>query len=331
MGEKRDFFRKNEKWRLLEQKTRFGRTQTTMAFRRPVSPFRLALGSAEFPFERDRYILYVSLACPWATGVYMAARLKGLFGTTGGDVMRVCVVHPTWQYTDPDKDQNLIESGFAAGVSRAEPHAGWIFARPGEPILPLAVMKAAPELGLLDQQSLPVGFEKEICKLRMTSGEQTAEYSNPEETPGKQQQASAVTLDAQTVAAVAKLTEELGVRSRNCSEDVSGHRASSLREIYERAGARMQDGIRATTPMLWDTHTDRIVNNESTDLIRYFNDWGKELSDGDDVDLYPTALQSEVDAMVPLLYAAGDWTGYCYAKGFLWKWADVEFSLEQIC
>jgi hypothetical protein len=52
-----------------------------MAFRRPPSAFRNQLGSQEFPFEADRYILYVCLACPWANGVLQMARLKGLSGS----------------------------------------------------------------------------------------------------------------------------------------------------------------------------------------------------------------------------------------------------------
>lgn len=50
-------------------------------YRRQVSQFRNAISSkpgAEFPPDKDRYHLYVSLACPWAHRVLITRKLKGL-------------------------------------------------------------------------------------------------------------------------------------------------------------------------------------------------------------------------------------------------------------
>ncbi len=53
---------------------------------------------------------------------------------------------------------------------------------------------------------------------------------------------------------------------------------------------------RITVPVLWDKSEERIVNNESADIIRLFNDWG------DGPDMYPGALRGEVDAVNETVY-----------------------------
>ncbi|KAI8842545.1 glutathione S-transferase, partial [Chytridium lagenaria] len=47
-------------------------------FRRQVSSFRNFVGSEEFPAEKGRYHLYISLACPWAHRALIFRSLKGL-------------------------------------------------------------------------------------------------------------------------------------------------------------------------------------------------------------------------------------------------------------
>ena len=58
---------------------------------------------------------------------------------------------------------------------------------------------------------------------------------------------------------------------------------------------------RVSVPVLWDTHTGRIVNNESADVIVMLNEawdeWGKR-----DVDLYPGELRQEVDQVNQRVY-----------------------------
>ncbi|KAI6579118.1 hypothetical protein MCOR04_006165 [Pyricularia oryzae] len=54
---------------------------TSGEFKRQVSSFRNWVSSeagAQFPAEKGRYHLYVSYACPWATRVLIARKLKGL-------------------------------------------------------------------------------------------------------------------------------------------------------------------------------------------------------------------------------------------------------------
>ena len=56
-----------------------------------------------------------------------------------------------------------------------------------------------------------------------------------------------------------------------------------------------------TVPVLWDKQRRTIVNNESSEIIRMFNQafdtWGDA-----DVDFYPHALRAEIDAVNELVY-----------------------------
>ena len=61
----------------------------------------------EFPPESGRYVLYVSLACPWACRCYAVRNLKKL-----QKHIELCVVYPTWQATRP---------------GTADKHMGWAF------------------------------------------------------------------------------------------------------------------------------------------------------------------------------------------------------------
>jgi len=60
---------------------------------------------------------------------------------------------------------------------------------------------------------------------------------------------------------------------------------------------------RVTVPALWDTHTDRLVNNESADLIRMlgyaFDAWAS-----DTTDYYPEAHREAIDAINDRVYDA---------------------------
>jgi putative glutathione S-transferase len=66
---------------------------------------------AKFQPEADRYHLFVAYACPWAHRALMTRSLKGL-----QDTISVTVVHPIWQRTKPDKNEDS--------------HRGWVFGNP---------------------------------------------------------------------------------------------------------------------------------------------------------------------------------------------------------
>ncbi|MDZ4309343.1 MAG: glutathione S-transferase family protein [Cypionkella sp.] len=78
------------------------------------------------------------------------------------------------------------------------------------------------------------------------------------------------------------------------------HNATYMHEIYTRADPHMSG--RATVPVLWDKHTDTLVNNESADIVRMLNSGFGNLAFGPD--LYPEALRPEIDALNDAIYPA---------------------------
>jgi len=60
---------------------------------------------------------------------------------------------------------------------------------------------------------------------------------------------------------------------------------------------------RVTVPVLWDRQAQRIVNNESADIVRLFNHAFDDLT-GNDLDLYPSALQPTIDGLNARIYPA---------------------------
>ncbi|WGK88595.1 MULTISPECIES: glutathione S-transferase family protein [Pseudomonas] len=60
---------------------------------------------------------------------------------------------------------------------------------------------------------------------------------------------------------------------------------------------------RVTVPVLWDKQQNRIVNNESAEIIRMFNGALDDLT-GNDLDFYPAPLRGEIDALNERIYPA---------------------------
>jgi glutathionyl-hydroquinone reductase len=58
---------------------------------------------------------------------------------------------------------------------------------------------------------------------------------------------------------------------------------------------------RVSVPVLWDKHAQRIVNNESGDIVRMLNSSFDEWGDAA-VDLYPADLRAEIDELNDVLY-----------------------------
>ena len=61
-------------------------------------------------------------------------------------------------------------------------------------------------------------------------------------------------------------------------------------------------GGRVTVPVLWDKKTGRIVNNESSEIIRMLNSEFDEWATRRSVDFYPRALRAEIDAINANVY-----------------------------
>jgi putative glutathione S-transferase len=68
-------------------------------------------GSTSYPAVAERYHLYVSLACPWASRTVIFRKLKGLEDTIGMTVVDPIRDERGWAFRDPDKkwdDTELI-------------------------------------------------------------------------------------------------------------------------------------------------------------------------------------------------------------------------------
>lgn len=77
------------------------------------------------------------------------------------------------------------------------------------------------------------------------------------------------------------------------------NRAAYLRELYT-ASVPGYSG-RVSVPVLWDKLSRRIVNNESADIIRMFNQAFDAFGDAT-VDLYPAPLRAEIDRLNDFIY-----------------------------
>jgi glutathionyl-hydroquinone reductase len=59
---------------------------------------------------------------------------------------------------------------------------------------------------------------------------------------------------------------------------------------------------RISVPVLWDTRTQRIVNNESSDIIVMLNEAFDAFATRPELDLYPTELRDEIDELNRAVY-----------------------------
>ncbi|WP_392538106.1 glutathione S-transferase family protein [Legionella sp. 227] len=74
-----------------------------------------------------------------------------------------------------------------------------------------------------------------------------------------------------------------------------------LYELYLQANSKYTG--RVTVPVLWDKKEKTIINNESAEIIRQFNQAFNHLT-GDNQDFYPEPLRPEIDALNDRIYNA---------------------------
>ena len=77
------------------------------------------------------------------------------------------------------------------------------------------------------------------------------------------------------------------------SDPVNG--MSFLREAYEATSPGL--GHHVSVPVLWDRYDNKIVNNESADIVRFFPTWSDDAPD-----LYPEELRDEIDRLNDRIY-----------------------------
>lgn len=85
--------------------------------------------------------------------------------------------------------------------------------------------------------------------------------------------------------------------SGHTPDPVNGFRL--LSEAYLASDPGFTD--RVTVPVLWDKKQKRIVNNSEDDIMRMFNSAFADYTDSE-LDFYPQALRSEIDAMNDFVY-----------------------------
>ncbi len=89
---------------------------------------------------------------------------------------------------------------------------------------------------------------------------------------------------------------------------------------------------RVTVPVLWDKKLGRIVNNESSEIIRMLNSAFIEYADATapfvDTDFYPTVLQAEIDAVNERVYEYVN--NGVYRAGFATTQAAYEKAYQQL-
>lgn len=85
--------------------------------------------------------------------------------------------------------------------------------------------------------------------------------------------------------------------SPSLPDHVNGY--SYLHELYTATEPKFSG--RVSVPVLWDKMAGRIVNNESAEIIRMFNEAFDGLGDSG-VELYPAALRPEIDRLNDFIY-----------------------------
>ncbi|MNQ60332.1 Glutathionyl-hydroquinone reductase YqjG [compost metagenome] len=84
---------------------------------------------------------------------------------------------------------------------------------------------------------------------------------------------------------------------------------------------------RVTVPVLWDKQQNRIVNNESSEIIRMFNGAFDDLT-ANDLDFYPAPLRGEIDALNERIYPAVN--NGVYRAGFATSQQAYEQAFDEV-
>ncbi|MEE4289053.1 MAG: glutathione S-transferase family protein [Erythrobacter sp.] len=101
--------------------------------------------------------------------------------------------------------------------------------------------------------------------------------------------------------------------------------AGTIHELYQISDPNVSG--KATVPVLWDKQERRIVNNESSEILRIFNTAFAELG-ANDIDLYPAGHREEIDAVNDRVYT--DVNNGVYKSGFATTQAAYEEAVEPL-
>ncbi|MGV6397887.1 glutathione S-transferase family protein [Pseudomonas caspiana] len=108
----------------------------------------------------------------------------------------------------------------------------------------------------------------------------------------------------------------------------SGDPLDNHQFLYQRYLADTADYTgRVTVPLLWDKKLQRIVSNESAEIIRMFNSAFDELT-GNRLDLYPDALQQSINQLNDRIYPAVN--NGVYRAGFATSQGAYEQAFDDV-
>ncbi|XBW36684.1 hypothetical protein QEN19_002258 [Hanseniaspora menglaensis] len=251
---------------------------TTGEFKRQVSQFREFI-SKDHPIykpEPNRYHLYISLACPWASRVSAA---RGLLGLT--NVISMSIVH--W----------YMETSSENGTHQIN---GWRF--------------------------LPVNEQSPATTI--DNGDKNEKYT--------------------ILSDLTKFKDDINVRTHsfnNCLNDVNKydfdgtidhiHGFEHIRDLYYKSNSNFNG--RFTVPVLYDTKTMTIVNNESSEILRMLGDPEGLFQFADSSEksvdtLYPKEFANEIDFWNDKIYEPIN--NGVYKTGFAEKAGPYEENLYKL-
>jgi glutathionyl-hydroquinone reductase len=101
---------------------------------------------------------------------------------------------------------------------------------------------------------------------------------------------------------------------------------ATLRDAYITSAPAFEG--RVTVPVLWDKTQRCIVNNESSEIIRFFNSEFQSMAEHPEVDLYPSGLRSRIDEL-------NEWVYTCinngvYRAGFARSQAAYDRAIDEL-
>jgi putative glutathione S-transferase len=99
------------------------------------------------------------------------------------------------------------------------------------------------------------------------------------------------------------------------------HGFAFLQQAYELTDPGFAD--RVTVPVLFDTEANRIVNNESAEILRMLNGWSTT-----GPDLYPPDLRTAIDEINDRVYNSVN--NGVYRAGFAWTQAAYEEAFDEL-
>jgi putative glutathione S-transferase len=105
--------------------------------------------------------------------------------------------------------------------------------------------------------------------------------------------------------------------------------SSYISEVYRHA--QPDYNARFTVPVIWDTKEGTIVNNESSEIIRFLNTGFNSIlpdEQAKELDLYPEELRAEIDELNEWVY--NDVNNGVYKSGFATKQDAYETAVTKL-